>query len=376
MHSSPLRSITLLRQPLRRRFALPLAWFRVTYRRMPSVLHLLSATINEQTTQIHRMLTQGLGADFISTTRRIGSVAGLHRGELRNLPAAILQLRNERANITYAWGIPALVTAVLCGHPRILFSPDTFAGPRALRWIRALMSRADVTFISPTFTQRRLAVQRGIPPERCHVIQPGVDFGRVSRRRDPALRKQLGFTEEDYIMIAPGETTLASGHDMAVWSCGILNVLDPRYKMLLWGRGSRADLTANLANRLKQGNMIRQAEKMLNRQLDFEALLTIADVCVASPAGAAPTLPVATTMAAGVPIISTVTYMLAELLEDRHTALMVPNRSPRALVQRILDLREDPRLRAKLIDTARAEAYEHHSMTRMLDAYRRVLGGA
>jgi glycosyltransferase involved in cell wall biosynthesis len=268
-----------------------------------------------------------------------------------------------------------LAAAVLSGQPRILFTPDRFAGPRALRWIRSLMSRAEVTFICPTFTQERLAVQRGIDPDRCRVIQPGVDFGRVRHRRDAALRAALGLSENDFVLIASGESTLQAGHDQTVWSCGILNVLDPRYKLLIWGRGSRAEATAHLANRLRQPEMVKSAEQILDRPVQFEELLPIADVCLVTPPGAAPTLPIATAMAAGVPIVSTVTYMLAELLEDRHTALMVPTRSPRALVQRVLDLREDPALRAKLVDTARAEAYEHFSMTRMLDEYRRVFAG-
>jgi len=115
--------------------------FRVPYRRMPSVLHLLHSSADEQTRAIHRMLIDGVGPGFDSRTRRIG--AG---GNLRNLPTAVLRLRRERADITYAWGIPALAAAVLSGQPRILFTPDRFAGPRALRWIRSLMSRAEVTF--------------------------------------------------------------------------------------------------------------------------------------------------------------------------------------------------------------------------------------
>jgi glycosyltransferase involved in cell wall biosynthesis len=339
---------------------------------MISVLHLLTSAADEQTRQVHRMLVDGLGPGFVSSTRRIGRATD-NTGELRNLPTAILSLRHERANITYAWGIPALATAILCGHPRILFSPDRYAGPRALRWIRAMMSRADVTFISPTFTQQRAAVQHGIDPARCKVIQPGVDFGRIRRRGNAELRAALGLTPDDDVLIAPGETTLASGHDHALWACGILHVLHPRHKLLLWGRGSRATETAHLAHRLRQPDMIRQAEQILARPVDFEELLAIADVCLVTPAGAAPTLPVATAMAAGVPVVSTVTYMLAELLEDRHTALMVPTRSPRALVQRMMDLREDPTLAARLADTARAEAYAHFSMTKMLEEYRQVL---
>ena len=334
---------------------------------MTKILHLLGSAADEQTRQIHRMLVDGIGPGYCSETKTIG--AG---GTLRNLPTAVLRLRRERADITYAWGIPALASAVLAGHPRILFSPDHFAGPKSLQWIRSLMDRGDVTFICPTFTQQRLAISHGIAPDQCKVVRPGVDFGRIRRRSDPRLRASLGLSETDFVLIGPGESTLQTAHDQAVWTAGILHVLDPKHKLLLWGRGPRARAMLELADRLKQPNLVKVAETSDSNPIRFEDILPAADVCLVTASGAAPTLPIATVMAAGVPIVSTVTYMLAELLEDRHTALMVPRPSPRALVQRVLDLREDPALRAKLIDTARAEAYEHFSMTRMLEEYRRV----
>jgi glycosyltransferase involved in cell wall biosynthesis len=333
---------------------------------MTKVLHLLGSSADEQTRQIHQMLVDGLGPEFSCLTRVVGP-----GGDLRNLPAAVLKLRHQPADLTHAWGIQALVGVVLAGHSRVLFSPDQFAGPRSLRWIRSLMDRGNVTFISPTFTQQRLAIAHGIDPQRCKVVQPGVDFGRI-RRRDPQLRAALGLCDTDFVLIAPGESSRQTAHDQAVWACGILHVIDPSYKLLIWGRGPRAKQVAELAERLHQPNLVKVAEMPGREPMRFEDVLPAADVCLVTAGGAAPTLPIATAMAAGVPIVSTVTYMLAELLEDRHTALMVPRRSPRALVQRVLDLREDPALRAKLIDTARAEAYEHFSMTRMLDEYRRI----
>jgi glycosyltransferase involved in cell wall biosynthesis len=333
---------------------------------MPKVLHLLSGLADEQTRQIHRMLVAGIGSGFESQTKLIGTTGGL-----RDIPTAVIRLRQDRPDITCAWGIPALASAVIAGHRRIIFSPDRFAGPRSLRWIRSLMSRGNVTFVCPTFTQHRLAITRGIDPARCQVIQPGVDFGRL-RKRDPNLRKELGLSESDYVLIAPGESTLQTAHDQAVWTCGILNVLDPAYKLLLWGRGPRAQTVAALGDRLRQPDMVKIAETPTTGPIPFEQLLPAADACLVTTSGSAPTLPVATAMAASVPIVSTVTYMLAELLEDRHTALMVPRRSPRALAQRVQDLRQDPALAAKLVDTARAEAYEHFSMTRMLDEYRKL----
>lgn len=341
--------------------------FVVPYVRMSSVLHLLGSSADQQTLQIHSLLVREIGQPFQNSTRSIG--AG---GTYRNLPTAILQLRREKPDIICAWGAPALAAAVVARHRRILFSPDRFAGPRALRWIRWLSDRADVTMICPTFTQQKLAVSRGIDPDRCVVIPPGVDLGALGSGRNPAFRAELGFLESDFVLIAPGESTIATGHDLAVWAAVVLSVLDPAFKLLLWGRGPRARLVTAMTDRLHLDALVTVAERKLRRSVSFEELAGVADVCLATPCGVTPTLSIATAMAAGVPIVSTVTSTLAELLEDRHSALMAPKRSPRALVRLVLDLRADPAMRAKIIENARARAYEHYSMTKMVAGYRRL----
>ena len=103
-----------------------------------------------------------------------------------------------------------------------------------------------------------------------------------------------------------------------------------------------------------------------------EELLVAADACVLAPTGMVATLPVLTAMAAGVPVVAPVTYVMAELLEDRHTALMVPTDAPKALARRVMDLRADPALGGRVADAARAEAYELHTQSKMLDRYRRA----
>jgi len=73
--------------------------------------------------------------------------------------------------------------------------------------------------------------------------------------------------------------------------------------------------------------------------------------------GRVATLPIAICMAAALPIVSTVTYTVSELLEDRHTALMAPPGKPRLLARRVLDLLEDPTAQWSIADMARTEAY-------------------
>jgi len=293
---------------------------------MIRVLHVLSADAEFQARRTHEYLCRNLGPDSTSDTRTLGVGR-----DLRHLPAAVLQLRKQSADVVHAWGVRALTAAALAGAPRILFSPTRFAGPRAVRWVASVMGYRNVHMLCASATQQRVAVERGVPFARTHVIRPGVEFARIRRRRDDVLRASLGFTTDDYVLLAPGESTRAAAHEEAVWACGILNVLDPRYKLLLWGRGERARTASLRAERLHQSDMTRLAEARLCRALEPEELLPAADACMITATGPVTTLPIAICMAAGLPIISTVTYTVAELLEDRHTALMVPQPSSSGL---------------------------------------------
>jgi glycosyltransferase involved in cell wall biosynthesis len=215
-------------------------------------------------------------------------------------------------------------------------------------------------------------VERASPLDRCHLIRPGVDFSRLKPKTDRGLRAALGFEDTDQTILAVGESTAAADHRQAIWAGTIVNVLDRKTRIILWGRGPLARDAARFAANLAQPEMLRLAEQHVGRSLDFEDLLPAADMAVVSATGSVATLPIAITMAAGVPIVAAVTSTVSELLEDRHTALMVPPAVPRLLGLRILQMREDAQLRWQLTDTARTEAYEYFSLTRFLQQYREV----
>ncbi len=146
------------------------------------------------------------------------------------------------------------------------------------------------------------------------------------------------------------------------------------YKILLWGRGARAGWIVQIVHRLRQTEMIRTAETMLGTPVEFERLLGVADAVLITAAPRCSTLPLAICMAGGKPIVSVTNRTTAELLEDRHTALMTTNPTPRQLAQRILDLRADSSVAWSIADMARTEAYEYFSGTRLLNQYRSVYG--
>ncbi|MDB5354908.1 MAG: glycosyltransferase [Phycisphaerales bacterium] len=337
---------------------------------MIRVLHLLGRDADFQSRRGSAALARGAGEEFSVRTHTIGP------GDDDRTPlSAFMSLRRGaagEADLVHVWDAASLTAAALAGRARIVYTPCRFPTSRSIGWLRAVMGYRDVQVVCASATQRRMYVERGIPIERCHLIRPGVDFSLVKRRRDPALRKALGFEERDVVLLAPGESTRAANHRLAAWVTAILHVLDDRFRILLWGRGEQASSVAQLAEKQGQKGLLSLAQERLGRAVEFEELLPAVDMVLVTASGPVATLPLAICMAAGLPIVSTVTYTVAELLEDRHTAVMVPRAAPRMLAQRILELRQDSSLQWSIADMARTEAYEFFSLTRFVEQYRGV----
>lgn len=340
------------------------------------ILHLLGHEPDYQTERAVQALSRGGSLNVVPELHRIG-----RGGRWRHLPAAAWGLRSAARDfdLVHCWDEPALTAAATAGARRVVYSPQRFPDRRGVGWLRAVMGYRDVQVVCPTATLRRHLAERGVPLDRVHLVRPGVDFSLVNRRRDAGLRAALGIAAGDYVLLAPGESTAAADHRLAVWTGSILGVLDPAVRVLLLGRGPQARAAIVLAGKLGQPGLVRPADARLGRRVAVEELLPAADAVLVTATGPAATLPVAACMAAALPIVSTVTPTLAELLEDRHTALMVYRPRPRLLAERVLALREDAKLQWQIADTARAEAYEFLSLTRFLaawrDVYRQVAGG-
>ncbi|MGH7178325.1 MAG: glycosyltransferase [Tepidisphaeraceae bacterium] len=336
-------------------------------RHMIRVLHLCDVAFDYQTERGIAQLRQEAGGTFTSIVQTIGR-GGTHP----DVPRGALSLRRagESPDLVHAWGMPGLATAALSSGGPIIFSPTRHPGAMDVRWLRAVCSHRNVQIACPTDTCRRALVEHGVAMERCHLIRPGVEFSRVKRKRDDELRRAMGFMPEDRVTLAVGESTRASDHRLAAWTAVILFVLDRRNRLLIWGRGELADNVHRFADRLEQPGFLVSAEYTLARAVEFEELLNVADEVLVTATDPVPTLPIATCMAAGIPIVGVVSETVAELLEDRHTALLSPAGSARKLAQRVLDLRDDSRLAWSIADMARTEAFEFFAHTRFVHQFR------
>ena len=334
---------------------------------MIRLLHVHDRDADFQAGRAVEQLTGGLGTGFQT---RIMTVGG--RGNWGHLARAAMSLRREArsCDVVHAWGIRALTAVAFGPFGHILFTPTCFPTRRQIAWLRAIIAYRDVHVVCPTVTLQRVFVERGVPLGRCHLVRPGVDFARVKRRRDLQMRHDLGLADAQQVLLGVGESTRGADHHQAVWAGTILNVLDRNTRLVLWGRGPMARAVADFAANLAQPELAVLAEKKLGRRVEFEELFGAADMILISATGPVSTLPVAIAMAAGLPIVATVTSTVAELLEDRHTALMTQPNVPRLLAQRVMQMREDAHLQWSLADMARTEAYEYFSQTRFLEQMR------
>ncbi len=334
---------------------------------MPRILLLSGRQSDYQAQRGAAALAQSLGGQFTVTTGAIGH-------NLRDGLAAVRWVRANRrdADVIHAFGIDALTIAAMGFSGRILYTPAGESSRQAVRWTQAVSSYRDVHVLCTTSTQYRLFASSGVPHDRCHVIRPGVDFSRVRRRRDDVLRARLGFGPDDFVILASGESTRAANHKVAAWAVSVLNVQDARVRLLVWGKGERAAAVSRFAARMVTPTYACVATERLGPKVNYEDLFPATDCVLVTAAGAVSTLPIAVAMAAALPIVSTVSYTTAELLEDRHNALMLTQPAARDIARRIRDVRTDGQLQWSICDTARVEAYEHFSLTRFLDQHRTV----
>jgi glycosyltransferase involved in cell wall biosynthesis len=336
---------------------------------MIRVLQLLDAAADYQSQSAVRQLSADASGETTGLVRTIG-----RGGNYSTLLRAVLVLRSgeDQFDLLHAWGHRALLVAAIASRKPIVYTPDRYPTGPDIRVLRAIHGARPLQTACSTDTIRRALVTRGLPAYHCHLIRPGVEFARINRRRDTKLRSALGFDESDYVLLACGESTRPAAHQLAVWATTILHVLEPRYRLLVWGRGDHADQVERFAIKTRQAGLISIAERALRRAVEFEQLLPAADAVLITATEPVATLSISICMAAGLPIVAVVSPTVAELLEDRHTCLMVRQPKPRLIAQRILDLQQDPGLQWSISDMARTEAYEFFSLSRMLSQHRTV----
>jgi glycosyltransferase involved in cell wall biosynthesis len=320
---------------------------------MTRLLHLIGRPPDLQTERTLRAVRRRSAGGHDHVTRSIGL-----GGEYANLFWAVVGLRRDLGafDVVHAWDERAMLAAACAGARRIVFTPPPALARGAVDRLRLAMRYRDVHVVCSTLAQQDHLVRHGIAAARCRVIRPPVDAPDAPVARDAALRRALGIGDDDFVLLAPGESTRPAAHERAAWAGSILHVVDERFRVLLWGRGEQLRRAATLGRKLRQPALVTVAEHALGRPAAFDELLAAADALLVTARGRVSPLPVGLAMAAGVPVVSAETPLIRELSAGHPVALVARDDTPRSLAQCVLELRADPSLRQRLAVPARAAA--------------------
>jgi len=209
---------------------------------------------------------------------------------------------------------------------------------------------------------RALGVERPV-----EIVPVPVDPARLPPRR----RAQPGR------LIVIARLVEKKGVDIAI---DALRHLPAQFRLTVVGDGPlETDLRAraeDLGNRVELAGQL-SLEKTLRLAAGSEALLHPARVARDGNAEGTPQA-VLWAQALGLPVIAGATGSLREIVADRRTGMLVPPDDPVRLAAAILELREAPSLRRRLVAAARWQVRRRHLLpqvsAQMLRLYRGIVG--
>jgi glycosyltransferase involved in cell wall biosynthesis len=171
-----------------------------------------------------------------------------------------------------------------------------------------------------------------------------------------------------FVILAPGESSRAAHHRIAWHAAAILRVLDERFRLLIWGRGPEARSVQEFSAKVKQPELVIDAEKRLGRDVSFEEVAGAADVALSTGSSDASLLPLAACAAAGLPIVATESAAMGETFGAKGI-VTVPRKDVRTLSQTLLELQENPARGGELGAEVRARAAAVFDAARFVRQY-------
>ena len=248
-------------------------------------------------------------------------------------------------------------------------------GSRAERWFlteekQGYCSADRIIAVDSRLRTHVLTAANGaIDPKRVHVLYNFVDVERfrLARPDDAAERRRWRLSAHDLVILCPRRLTAKNGVTYAVRAMVPLGERLGQYRplvLLVAGDGLERQ---NIEDLIRQCHL--ESSVRLLGDVPYDEMPTLyraADITLipsVSSAGVVEATSIAAleSMASGVPVIASAIGGLAEIIADRQTGLLVPEKAPQAIVEAIVLLSRDQELRERIVVEARQFVTERHS---------------
>ncbi|MFG0330267.1 MAG: glycosyltransferase [Phycisphaerales bacterium] len=310
-------------------------------------------------------------------------------------------------DLIQAWSVSmlSLASTVAPTTPRavmLLMNPDDDA---EAHWLRSISGGGEPVALAITNEIRRAWAARGAPGERIHVLRPGLDFARVDGGVRGRIRHEWGVADETQVVAALAHPPSRIGGRRLGKALVIMRLRRLDVALVMSPGVRRRAAGAAIAEAAGEGDRLIFDERLdepwrILPACDAGLLLGDDTQEVNRTAPAAPpsrtgrwpslvapahrhhevgpadamsgVLPAHWAAVAGKPIVAEASYAATEVVENRHTGLLVTPGDDGAVVNRVAELAGDAQLHWKLRDAARSEAYSVFSRRRFVSDLRAV----
>lgn len=264
-------------------------------------------------------------------------------------------LFRERVRIVHShmfWS--SLFASPIAWAGRVPVIVETLHGTEAWRtgWkASCLIDRATTGFVSKYVAVSQSDAQflehkKRIPANKIAIIHNGVDAGRfcVSQDARNAIRRSLGFTEADLVVIMVARFHRGKGHAILLNAIRELRPLCPLLKVLCLGEGEDEPELRALSEKYGIADCVR----LVGYQQNVPEWLAAADINVLPSFYEGLPLTILEAMASARPTVATNVGGIPEAIENGVTGLLVPAGNVRALVEALSLLLRDPARRIQI----------------------------
>jgi len=273
---------------------------------------------------------------------------------------------SSRAAAPWAWwaGTPIVVETP---HVRESWRQ----GWRKAAWMDRIAGRGVDAYIAVSEANALyLRDDRGLPPEKIHLIRNGVDVGRFRMRTAPQLdpRPALGIAPGELLLLCVARLEPQKGHAVLLEAMAQLLPATPPLRLVCLGEGRLAGALRAQAAKLGLGARVLFPGFCPN----VATWLSVADIFVLPSFYEGLPLSAMEAAAAGCPIVATDVDGTPEVVEDGGNGLLVPAGDSRSLSQALLRLIADPELRRRFSESGRQRAARQFDQRRQVEETSRL----
>lgn len=295
-----------------------------------------------------RICVLGAGSAWSDDLRRSGvkvEVLSWDRPiDLRPIFSLISVLRSHRGTLC-AWDATAARTLLLAGFvtpSRMLIANALAPGRQASGTVWMLRRcRRVLAFGAAEAAEYR---QVGVPPERIAVIPPGLPPGGESG-------SSVDYPSEYRVVLCAGPIALHKGHREAAWAFDMVRYQDERLRLVIVGTGPAEDR----ARRFAMGTRVDRFVSWTGPVEDMAGWLARAEIVWVPSLRNGGRMFALEAMAAGKPVVASAVPMLAEVVRDGETGLLVTPSDKLGLARATRRLIDDVALGDRLGQAARVD---------------------